>query len=314
MQRNRAFRRLEPLDAPEERDIVQSNITDSADPVNADIRDKIHGVSVVLENLNVQAGGHSILQNIDLQIKAGEHVAIVGPSGAGKSSLVGLLLGWHRPGSGRILIDGEPLSGKRLQQLRRETAWVDPAVQIWNRSLLDNLLYGNGIDSTGQMNAAIERADLFRVLERLPDGLQTALGESGGLVSGGEGQRVRLGRAMLRERARLVILDEPFRGRDRRQRSDLLARARTHWANATLIFISHDVADTLSFDRVLVIEHGKIVEDEIPAVLRSRSSRYSNLLEAERDVRQGLWESTQWRRLNPEQGVLQEKPAAEKPE
>jgi ATP-binding cassette subfamily B protein len=314
MQRNRVLRLLEPLDAPEESDILESNITDSADPVNTDISDKIHGVSVVLENLNVQAGGHSILQNIDLQIKAGEHVAIVGPSGAGKSSLVGLLLGWHRPGSGRILIDGEPLSGKRLQQLRRETAWVDPAVQIWNRSLLDNLLYGNGIDSTGQMNAAIERADLFRVLERLPDGLQTALGESGGLVSGGEGQRVRLGRAMLRERARLVILDEPFRGLDRRQRSDLLARARAHWADATLIFFSHDVADTLNIYRVLVIEHGKIVEDEIPAVLRSRSSRYSNLLEAERDVRQGLWESTQWRRLNLEQGILQEKSAAEKPE
>ena len=90
----------------------------------------------------MRAAGHTILEAIDLAIEAGTHVAIVGPSGAGKSSFVGLLLGWHRPASGRILIDGEPLDGLRLERLRRETAWVDPAVQLWNRSLLENLRYG----------------------------------------------------------------------------------------------------------------------------------------------------------------------------
>lgn len=304
MQRNRILRLLEPLGAPEENQVINAQESTPGDSDKSSPNK--HGVTLRMDKLNVQAGGHPILQDIDLSVKAAEHVAIVGPSGAGKSSLVGLLLGWHRPQSGHIFVDDELLSGAKLQQLRRETAWVDPAVQIWNRSLLDNLRYGNASDDTARMNAIIERADLFRVLERLPDGLQTALGEGGGLVSGGEGQRVRLARAMLRSQPRLVILDEPFRGLDRRQRTDLLARAREHWAQATLLFISHDVGDTQSFDRVLVIENGQIVEDDKPDTLLAQDSRYRRLLEAEREVREGLWASAEWRRLRLVNGKLEE--------
>ena len=84
-----------------------------------------------------------LVRDIDLSVSSGEHVAIVGLSGAGKSSLVGLLLGWHRLAAGRILIDGEELTEKRLDALRHATAWVDPAVQIWNASFLDNLNYSS---------------------------------------------------------------------------------------------------------------------------------------------------------------------------
>ncbi len=101
------------------------------------------GVALSFENVSVRAGGHLILDNFDLQIEAGSHVAIVGPSGAGKSSFVGLLLGWHRAAEGRVMIDGEELTSERLARLRQETAWVDPAVQLWNRSFIDNLRYGN---------------------------------------------------------------------------------------------------------------------------------------------------------------------------
>ena len=239
MQRNRILRLLEPLNAPDEADLSDQQ---SADTDRGSVSS---GVKIELQRLHVQAGGHNILNDINLVIERGEHIAVVGSSGAGKSSLVGLLLGWHRPAAGRILIDDQPLDSAHLQLLRRETAWVDPAVQIWNRSLLDNLRYGNQAEDTGRMNAAIERADLFGVLQRLPDGMQTGLGEGGGLVSGGEGQRVRLARALLRADVRLVILDEPFRGLDRGQRRRLLQQMRQHWADTTLIFISHDVGDTL---------------------------------------------------------------------
>src|SRR5207249_2858472 len=119
------------------------------------------------------------------------HVAIVGASGAGKSSLVGLLLGWHKPVTGQVLVDGVPLDGAHLQALRRETAWVDPSVQLWNNSLLENLTFGREGDEL-PLTALLEQADLYEIMARLPEGLRTALGESGGLVSGGEGQRVRL--------------------------------------------------------------------------------------------------------------------------
>ncbi len=97
---------------------------------------------ISFEQVTVQGGGQTILDGIDCRIRASEHIAIVGRSGAGKTSLVGVLLGWHTPVAGRCLVDGVALDGARLQSLRRETAWVDPAIQLWNRSLLENLEYG----------------------------------------------------------------------------------------------------------------------------------------------------------------------------
>jgi ATP-binding cassette subfamily B protein len=266
------------------------------------------GVAIMFEQVSVRAAGHLILDEIDVRIPAGSHVAIVGPSGAGKSSLVGLLLGWHRAAKGRVLIDGHALTAERLAQMRRETAWVDPSVQLWNRSLIDNLRYGNDEDCALDIGPVAEAADLRQLLENLPDGLQTTLGESGGLVSGGEGQRVRLGRALLNTNAQLVILDEPFRGLDREKRRELLARARRLWRNSSLLCITHDIAETLEFERVLVINMGRIVEDAPPSELASRTdSLYRSLLDAEEEVRAGMWASDEWRRFVIERGSLIEK-------
>jgi ATP-binding cassette subfamily B protein len=242
-----------------------------------------------------------------LVIEPGDHVAIVGPSGAGKSSLVGLLLGWHRAANGKLLINDQPLDADGLAQIRQDTAWVDPAIQLWNRSFLDNLYYGAEPDAAGSLPQILEQADLLNVLRKLPDGLQTPLGEAGGLVSGGEGQRVRLGRAMLRPDVRLAILDEPFRGLGREQRGEMLARARRLWREATLLCITHDVSETLGFARVLVLENGRIVEDGVPAALAANpQSRYRALLDAEEQVRQALWSDDGWRRLRLENGRITE--------
>jgi ATP-binding cassette subfamily B protein len=265
------------------------------------------GVAIALEGVSVVAGGHTILTDLTLTLAPGSHVAIVGPSGAGKSSLVGLLLGWHRPASGRVLVEGRPLDEAHLAWVRQVTAWVDPAVQLWNRPLLDNLCYGAADTSPSLVAQALAQADLRGVLDRLPDGLQTPLGEGGGLVSGGEGQRVRLGRALARRGVRLVILDEPFRGLDREQRGVLLQRARQEWRAATLLCITHDVQSTQAFDRVLVVEAGRIIEDDAPACLAARpETRYRALLDAEVAVHAGLWCSARWRRLHLVAGRVHE--------
>jgi ATP-binding cassette subfamily B protein len=293
--RNTTLRLLEPLGAPEEAMAPDAENIVAAAPGRDE---KQQGVTLAVEDVSVRVAGHEILRDLNFAIASGSHVAIVGPSGAGKSSLVGIFLGWHRPATGRIIVDGEAFNNTLLHRLRQETAWVDPAVQLWNRSLFDNLHYGLDGQPSLPLGTIIEQAELIGVLQKLADGLQTPLGEGGGLVSGGEGQRVRLARAMLRPNVRLAILDEPFRGLDREQRRALLARTRQLWQNATLICITHDVGETIGFDRVLVIEDGRIVDDGNPRELSQRTdSRYHALLQAENAVREELWADEKWRKV-----------------
>jgi ATP-binding cassette subfamily B protein len=157
------------------------------------------------------------------------------------------------------------------------------------------------------IGSVVETAELTDVLEKLPAGLQSPLGEAGGLTSGGEGQRVRFGRALLREPARLAILDEPFRGLDRDTRHELLARARDVWQDATLICVTHDINDTMTFERVIVLDAGRIVEDGSPSVLCNQpESRYAALLAAERAVSADLWNDGRWRRWRMHEGSITE--------
>jgi ABC-type bacteriocin/lantibiotic exporter with double-glycine peptidase domain len=296
--RNVTLRLFEPLGAPE-----SSSAT--SPPDDRPPRSVRPGVEVRLEGVVVRIAGHDVLAIDELLLEAGSHVAVVGTSGAGKSSLAGLLLGWREPVQGRVLVDGRPLAGAALAELRRQTVWVDPSVYLWNRSLLDNLRYGSD-ETTRPVGAAIEEAALDEVLGRLPAGLQTPLGEGGALLSGGEGQRVRFGRAVVHGPARLVVLDEAFRGLDVARRRSLLARARARWREATFLLVTHDIADTLEFDRVLVVADGHLAEDGAPRLLAEQEgSRYRALLEAERRVR-ARFANGDWRHLVVEGGQVKE--------
>nr|WP_228564689.1 ATP-binding cassette domain-containing protein [Myxococcus sp. AB036A] len=272
--------------------------------------DAASGVSIVMEKVRVKGGGHTILDKVSLNIAPGEHVAVVGVSGAGKSTLVGLLLGWLRPARGEIKVDGQVLDQAAVERLRRTTAWVDPAISLWNQSLIDNLRYGNDGAHGWSLSGALKGAEMLDILEALPDGLQTSLGEGGGLVSGGQGQRVRLARAMLRSGVRLAILDEPFRGLDRDRRARLLAESRRLWADITLLCVTHDVEHTQEFDRVLVIENGRILENGPPKeLLANKESRYAVLLRADQENRTLLWGGGRWRHWWLSDGQLVERPA-----
>ncbi|MCH9685309.1 MAG: ATP-binding cassette domain-containing protein [Deltaproteobacteria bacterium] len=301
--RSRAVRLLEPLGAADH----EGGPMEAA----AEVPAAPGPPSVRFEGVTIVAGGHALLHGVDLEILAGEHVAIVGASGAGKSTLIGTLLGWHRPAIGRVLVDGVPLQGPGLVELRQRTAWVDPAVALWNEPLVDNLLYGSdqqpsdlerALDGVG---TALEDADLRPVVASLPDGLQTELGEGGGLVSGGEGQRVRMGRALLRPRIGLALLDEPLRGLDRERRVALLQRLRQRWSEITLLCVTHDLEETAQFPRVIVIDDGRVVEDGDPATLAMRPGGvYAAMLAQERRVQSELWRGPQWRRLDVRDGQL----------
>ncbi|HEY2514969.1 MAG TPA: ATP-binding cassette domain-containing protein [Polyangiaceae bacterium] len=265
------------------------------------------GVAIALKGVTARAGGHTLVKDLNLQIAPGTHVAMVGASGAGKSSLVSLLLGFLDPSEGEITIDGLPLDARRLARLRRETVWVDPSVALWNRSLVDNLTFGADEAAGARASQAVDAADLARVLERLPDGLQTILGERGARLSGGQGQRVRLARGLLKDGVRLVILDEPFRGLERDRRRALLARVREIWRGATVILVSHDVSDVLDLDRALVVDCGEVVEDGPPGELARRAgSRFRALAHADAALYDALFGGAEWRRVRLDDGRAEE--------
>ena len=293
-----ALRLFEPLAASE------SGTPDVLAPRKK--RGAVVGVDLLFDDVTAMAGGRALVSNAKVTIRKGTHIAIVGPSGAGKSSLVSILMGWLFVTEGRVLVDGRPLDAVRLAQLRNETAWVDPSIQLWNATLLENLLYGHSDDALVGVEDALVGGDLLDVVERMRLGLQSPLGEGGAQVSGGQGQRVRLGRALLRRNARLAILDEPFRGLERSKRREMLRRSRKIWQNATMLFVSHDVSDTLEMDRILVVDHGAIIEDGSPEELLARDSKYKKLVEGDRAALSGIWGKPEWRRLTIEHGALQE--------
>ncbi|MBS2016735.1 MAG: ATP-binding cassette domain-containing protein [Deltaproteobacteria bacterium] len=281
-----------------------TNLVDDHAETAAPATARHRGVDLVFDNVSVHVSGRTIMSNVDLRLRPGEHVAIVGPSGAGKSTLLSLLLGFHEATSGAIWIDRAPLA---ISRLRGRTAWVDPSISLWNRSLLENVRYG----SEGReldMTSIVERSELLDVLRRLPNGLESELGEGGRVVSGGEGQRVRLARAMTRPDADLVLLDEPFRGLERPVRERLMRRARELWKEATLLCVTHDVSQARAFDRVIVIERGTIVEQGAPEVLTAQGGAFQRLLVAEEKVHAERWNDPSWRKVRVASGAVVEAP------
>ncbi len=297
LQANVVARILEPIEAELEEDATGRVATAEQAASRAP-----SPVAIRFEAVGVQAGGHQILHGVTDSIEAGQHVAIVGTSGAGKSTLLGLLLGWHEASGGGVWIDERPLNPQTLDALRSRTAWAAPEVQLWNRSLLANLAYGTE-GQPGGWHDLLAAAELEELLESMERGLQTSLGESGRRVSGGEGQRVRFGRALRRERADLVLLDEAFRGLGRPQRQRLLRQAREHWQKATLLYATHDVGATLGFDRVLVLDRGTLVEAGSPLQLAQEESQYARLLGAANDLPASAW-GPEWRRWRVDQSRL----------
>lgn len=278
---------------------VQAQVTEQKQAAGTD-----KGVAIAMDNLSLVVAGHSVLNAISLTVNPGEHVAIVGESGAGKSSLCELLLGWKSPCSGQLLVDGQRLEGDALLALRRTTAWVDANVQIWDKSLLDNINYDHG-------NGRVMEAGLGPVLAHLEQGLQTPLGENGKRLSGGEGQRVRIGRALGVSKPRLVILDEPCRGLDRPAREQLLDNLRKTHAQSTLLCITHDISEAIKFPRVLVIGNGQLLEDGDPnALLLQPDSALSHLRHCEQRVLDTLLHQQQWHSLHVANGALHYKPVA----
>lgn len=305
IQRNVLVRLLEVLQIPGEiKSGEKGNTGDTEAPLSP--QKNRSGVGIDFTDVTVCIRGHSVLKNINLSIAPGEHVAVVGPSGSGKSILAGLLYGRFPAAEGDVKVDETPLTGETVHLLRLQTAWVDPDVDIFNRSLKSNIIYG---ERTMQFDDDIlEALDLKKVMDCLPQGVDTIAGESGSLLSCGQRQRLRLARAMNRTGVRLAILDEPFQGIDSADSEKYLLLCRKHWQQATVIYISHDITGASNFDRVVVIDSGQIVENDRPCrLLRQSGSRFFSLSARYQAARERIEKAASWRRQVFEDGRLTDK-------
>jgi ATP-binding cassette subfamily B protein len=216
------------------------------------------------------------LAALDLDIAAGERVALVGPSGAGKSTLFHLLLRFYDPGEGRLTFDGVDLRALDPAELRRHIAVVPQDPVIFGASAAENIRYGaeDATDEQVRAAAAAAHADLF--IRRLPQGYDTFLGERGVRVSGGERQRIAIARAILRDPA-LLLLDEATSALDA-ESERLVQDALSHlMVGRTSIVIAHRLATVREADRILVLDRGRIVAQGRHAQLLAQGGLYARL-------------------------------------
>jgi len=238
------------------------------------------------------AEGAPVLRHLDLEVAAGERVCVVGPTGAGKSTLLALLLRFYDPDAGAVELDGTDLRGLDLASLRRQLALVPQDPWMLDGTVADNVRFGRGSwggpggrtpprmdkepPQDERLAAAAAQTGLDELIQRLPDGWDTEIGEGGVRLSGGQRRRVALARAILRD-ASVLLLDEPTSGLDAASEQAVLDALDRAAEGRTVLSVSHRLSLAARADRVVVLDGGRVVEQGPPGELLAAGGAYARL-------------------------------------
>jgi subfamily B ATP-binding cassette protein MsbA len=218
-----------------------------------------------------------VLENISLRCAPGTVTALVGRSGSGKTSLAGLLPRFYDPQSGSVLLDGKPLSSYSLESLRRQIALVSQQVVLFNDTIARNIAYGSlAAKSEAEISAAADAANATEFIRKLPDGMQSRIGDAGALLSGGQRQRIAIARAILKD-APILILDEATSALDSESERLIQDALKKLLANRTVLVIAHRLSTIEHADQIVVLDAGRIIEIGKHAELIARNGHYAML-------------------------------------
>jgi subfamily B ATP-binding cassette protein MsbA len=236
--------------------------------------------SIKFENVRFSYGdgddSREVLKGINLDVKAGELLAIVGGSGAGKSTLVHLIPRFFDVTAGRILVDGNDVRDVSLSSLRRQIGIVAQETMLFNDTVRNNIAYGQPHISQQDVERAAHAALAHDFILRMPEGYETVIGERGFRLSGGERQRLSIARALLKN-APVLILDEATSALDSESEALVQAALQNLMSGRTVFVIAHRLSTVRRADRIIVLENGKIADQGSHEELLTRLGTYRRL-------------------------------------
>ena len=233
-------------------------------------------------HLSFEEGRRRVLDGVNFTLAPGEQVTIVGASGAGKSTIFNLLLGFHHPHRGEMLIDGRSLAELDIGAWRRQLAWIGQQPALFYGSLRENIRLGRPAAADAAVERAARAARVTEFSRKLPNGLDTRIGEMGADLSRGQVQRVALARAFLKD-APLLLLDEPTAGLDLQNERLVLEALQALCRHRTVLMVSHRLASIQNADRVLVLSAGRIAEQgRFDALMAARGRLHAMVSREER--------------------------------
>ena len=254
---------------------TRPDIEDKSDALPLpEIRGQVHFDNVTFGYID----GLPTINHVNLEVRAGEIVALVGHSGAGKTTLMNLLMRFYDPTSGRVKVDGYDLKDVRLETLRRQVSMVAQENVLFSVTLMENIKYGNREATDEQAIAASKAADLHEFVMGLPDGYQTMIGEDGIKLSGGQKQRLALARALVTD-PKILILDDVTSALDGETEARVQDALDEVMKGRTTFIIAHRLSSVVHADRIIVLEGGKIADIGTHDELSVREGIYKDLYE-----------------------------------